>query len=462
MDRREFVTKSASLAGYFSLPGRLRRNFSSREIFLAPTPSASSGQALRTMRPSVDWGTQASTSGRSYDYELCYIPCYGQSLSLGAGGLPAVSLSQRFDSLMFAGGTIARGYSSNLTQDYGSLVPLVENNNQPNFDTSLIIYPGETPLSGAFEAIKELMESQDGLTPSSITYKLLGSCPGLGGVGIADLSRGTAPYERLLYEVSAAKTLAAQLGLTFGVPALFWLQGESDACCLSQAQYYADLQALFQSLNSDVLAVTDQSKDVQFLMYQTAYQGSFPIACAQYELSMAMANVHIASPAYPFQTQGDYTHLTSLGYKWLGAYFGSAYKHVVVNGEAWHPLSPLSITASGTTIVIDFNNAGTALVADSSFVTTTSPYRAAALGFYLTDASGNALDINAQVRITGAAQITITSPKAIAAGFTVGYGAGGGNIRDNYGEQYIFNGGGLQLPMHNWLTVFNYTFPAGV
>ena len=401
-----------------------------------------------------------SSRTRAYDYELCYVPCYGQSLALGAGGLPAVSLNQRFDSLMFAGGTIAQGYSSNLAQDYGALIPLVENNNQPNFDANLIIYPGETPLSGAFEAIKELMESQDGLTPASITYKLLGSAPGQGGVGIVDLSQGTPPYERLLYEVSAAKSLAAELDLTFGVPALFWLQGESDACCLSQAQYYSDLQQLFQSLNSDILAVTGQSKAVQFFTYQTAYQGSFPIACAQYELSTTMANVHVASPCYPFQTQGDSTHLTPLGYKWLGAYFGAAYKRVVVNGEAWQPLSPANISASGATLVIDFNIAGTALVADGASLTTTSPYRPA-LGFYLADASGNLQDIDGQVAITSPAQITITSPKTIAAGFTLGYGAGGGNIRDNYGEQFVFNGGGFNLPMNNWLTVFNYTFPAG-
>jgi hypothetical protein len=94
MDRREFVTRSASLAGYFSLPGRLRGKFSPGAIL--------------------------SHAARSYDYELCYIPCYGQSLSLGAGGLPALSLRQRFDSLMFAGGAIAQGYSPNLEQDYGS------------------------------------------------------------------------------------------------------------------------------------------------------------------------------------------------------------------------------------------------------------------------------------------------------------------------------------------------------
>jgi hypothetical protein len=436
MDRREFVTRSAAFSGYLSLPSRLRGSFSPRKLQLA----------------------RAAAPGRSYDYELCYIPCYGQSLSLGAGGIPALSLHQRFDSLMFAGGTIAQAYSSDLSADYGSLIPLVENNNQPNFDTSLIVYPGESPLSGAFEAVKELMASQDGLSTSSVTYKLLGSCPGQSGVGIADLSRGTVPYERLLYEVQAAKSLAAQAGLTFGLPALFWLQGEADGCCLSQAQYFSYLQQLFQSLNSDVKAVTGQAKDVQFFSYQTATSKAFHIACAQYQLSTAMANVHVASPAYPLQTQGDGTHLTPLSYKVMGAYFGSAYKRVVVNGEAWLPLSPKTITASGAAIVIDFNIAGTALVADGSSITTTSLYRPA-YGFFLADASGNSVDIAGQVEITGAAQITITSPEAVTTGFTVGYGMGGGNIRDTYGEQYVFNSGGLQQPMHNWLTVFEYTFP---
>lgn len=398
-------------------------------------------------------------AGRSYDYELCYIPCFGQSLSLGAGGVPALSLRQRFDSLMFSGGTIAQGYSSDLAADYATLVPLVENNNAPGFDTSLILYPGETPLSGAFEAVKELMASQDGLSTSSIGYRLLGSAPGQGGVGIAAFQQGTVPYQRLLYEVSQAKAIAASVGASFGVPALFWVQGESDGE-LTQPEYLAALQQLFTSLNADVLAITQQQKAVQFLTYQTASHGCYQIACAQFQLSQQQANVHVAAPAYPLQTQGDGTHMLPLSYKLLGAYFGSAYKRVVVNHDAWQPLSPASITASGNKIVVQLNvQPGASILADTFSTTTTSPIHNA-YGFTLTDASGNALNIDGAVAITGGAQITITSPESVQAGFTLGYGNGGGNIRDNFGLQYVFNGGGLQQPMHNWLTVFRYVFVA--
>ncbi len=51
----------------------------------------------------------------------------------------------------------------------------------------------------------------------------------------------------------------------------------------------------------------------------------------------------------------------------------------------------------------------------------------------------------------------------VTAGFTLNYGdlingTCGGNIRDSQGDTYIFNGGGLNYPMHNWLVVFSYTF----
>jgi hypothetical protein len=103
------------------------------------------------------------------------------------------------------------------------------------------------------------------------------------------------------------------------------------------------------------------------------------------------------------------------------------------------------------------------VVADTVHVTTTCPVKPS-LGFTLLDASGNSLNIDGQVAVTGEDQITIISPVPVVSGFTLEYGNlingfGGGNIRDNYGDQYVFNGGGLNVPMNNWLTVFYYQFP---
>ena len=406
---------------------------------------------------------------RRFVNELNYVAAYGQSLSVGTRGTPAISTSQRFDSVMFAGGLLAQSYNPDLAFDYGSLAPLVEDDSMTNFDRTVqqAGIHGETTMSGTLEAIKELIASQDKLTTEDINFRLLGSCPGEGNTSISELAPGTVPYERLLYEVAQGLALAQAGSLTFGVPCITWIQGENDINTPPQ-DYLAALQNLFTSFNTDIQGITSQTKDVQFIMYQTAAAGCFGIAAAQYQLTQMMTNVHIGTPCYPFQTDGapwnDLVHLTNVSYKTMGGYFGSAFKRLVVNEENWLPLSPATITASGNVITLVLNVYGGAqVVADTVHTTTTCPVKPS-LGFTLLDASGNSLDIDGQVAVTGENQITITSPVPVASGFALEYGNlingfGGGNIRDNYGDQYVFNGGGLNVPMHNWLTVFYYQFP---
>jgi hypothetical protein len=398
------------------------------------------------------------------------MPAYGQSLALGVFGVPPLSTVQRFDSVMFAGGMFAQSFNSDLSEDYGSLIPLIESDATAVYSSLQHLGAhGETTESGTFEAVKELMESQDGLTTQNIDYRFLGSCPGKGRQPIAELTVGTIPYQRVLYEATQGLALANAAGLTYGVPCVIWIQGESDVDVgTTHAAYLAALLNLFQQLNADLKSITLQTKDVQFIMYQTARPGCFPFATAQYEVAQQTANVHIGTPCYPFQTDGppwsDGVHLDNVSYKTMGAYFGSAYKRLVVNGEKWLPLSPTAITASGNVITLALNVYGGAqVVADMQTTTTTNPIKPS-LGFTLLDASGNSLDIDGQVAVTGGDQITITSPEPVASGFVLEYGNlingfGGGNIRDNYGAQYVFNGGGLNIPMNNWLTVFNYQFP---
>jgi hypothetical protein len=263
-----------------------------------------------------------------------------------------------------------------------------------------------------------------------------------------------------------AAMLAQQMGKTFGVPCVTWMQGENDIPT-SQPDYFNELGALFTDLNADILAITGQEKTVQFLIYQTAAANCFAIACAQFDLAYVTANVHIASPVYFLQTDGapwnDEVHLAALSYKTMGAYFGSAYKRLIVNGESWKPLSPASISAQGNVITIQLNvYNGASVLADTQTTTTTNPIKPS-YGFSLTNASGDALNIDNQVQVTGTSQITIASPESVVPGFSLFYGDeidgfGGGNIRDNFGDQYVFNGGGLNIPMHNWLTPFGFPF----
>ncbi len=264
MDRRRFLQQVAASGASFTM-GRFVLGCGGR----GGTGSSTSTQP-----------TGPYTSGRNYSFQLNYIPSYGQSLSMGEFGVPAISKAQRFDSLMFAGGTRPQGYSSDLDADYGTAVPLVETDLQTGFDSDLygIYTPGETILSGMTEAIKELMESEDSATPYNFPdYRLLGSCPGHGAYGILDLWKGSTSYARLLYEVQAAMAIAKQMSLTFGVPLVTWMQGEADICCAIEGHYKGYLtQLIQQQLAVDILAITGQTAPPLFLLYQTNYAADGP------------------------------------------------------------------------------------------------------------------------------------------------------------------------------------------
>jgi hypothetical protein len=90
MDRRKFIQRASSSAALFSASRLLGQRGGPGLIEPIGIPPK--------RRPPL----------RFYDYQLCYVPCYGQSLSMGDRGGSSISTVQRFDSLMFAGGIMAQ------------------------------------------------------------------------------------------------------------------------------------------------------------------------------------------------------------------------------------------------------------------------------------------------------------------------------------------------------------------
>ncbi len=435
-------------------------------------------------------------SGIHLDYEMMYLPSYGQSLAQGVDALPVATTSQIYDSLMFVGGVVANANNTlSGSEVYASLVPLVEQvwSITPSSPNYLTLYnligstnTGETPLSGALETIKGLMIRENNVHPSDRSYVFVGSSPAQGGKPIVLLSKGSFPYNLLLSEVVAAKGFAQAQGKTFGVPAVTWTQGEGDAVSLPglvyetpTSVYAAALTNLFNDLNTDIKAITGQTKDVQFIMYQTfggiATYGppAFHIAVAQLQVAQTLPNAHVATPAYPLQNYVSYdVHLSSTGSKQLGGYYGKWFKRIVVDGNtAFKALEPSdsSFKTAGNVVSITLPLDQTPIMIDTTNYTS----QTGALpnyGFQLTDASGAAVPIS--VAITGSDTIQVTASESIQTGFTLTYGAspdgvhgGWGNIRDNQGTIDTVslpglgaNGTALVMPLHNWLRQFSHTF----
>ena len=393
-----------------------------------------------------------------YDYELGHILTYGQSLSRGSFG-EIWTDTQRHNSVKFVAGVRADDGGTTPAVIYASLVPLIETTSGGGL--------GETPTGGTCESLLDLIEAEDGLAYDAHSFQLLGSAPGEGGKTIAQLSKGTSYYNRLLENVTYAKTRAAALNQTYGVLAVTWAQGEWDILnATPAATYKALLDQLVADLNTDIKAITGQTKSIPLIVYQTAshlaYASDAKIANAQFEVAVSNPLVMLAVPGYIFAHAGDYIHLNGRGYKSMGAFYGRAIKRAVVDGEKWEPVRPISHVTQGKVINLTFNVPRGPLVLDTTLVAINTNY-----GFELVDSGGSPLTISS-VELLGDNRVKIVAAAIVPAGAKVRYGWSGtagrsgptqgarGNLRDSQGDVLVFTSGALSLPLHNWCPIFEY------
>lgn len=394
----------------------------------------------------------------NYDYSVNHVFTCGQSLSVGQA-LPVQSGAQNYDNLMFYRGMRPQyDYpAENAATWYQSLVPAIEIVS-PNPSWSSVL--GETPAMGTGDMVKQLALAEDGKAYTSHEYKLLLSAPGWGATTIAQLSQGTSHYDRMIEQAGYGLSLANADGKTYAVQAVTWTQGESDYLAgTTQAVYLAALNTLIADTNTDVKAITGQAKDIVYIGYQTATHLNYAaddvpdIAMAQLECEGSNPLFFIATPMYhlPYQDGG---HLTGVGSRWLGGYYGLAYKRIVIDGAQWRPLQPLSTVVQSNIIEAGFHVPHGKLAFDTAGV----PARPD-MGFELVDSADGALAIST-VEIVDTDRVRITAAAAVPSGAKLRYGwsgatnAGQGNLRDTQGDDIVFDPNGINKPMHNWCVIF--------
>ena len=240
--------------------------------------------------------------------------------------------------------------------------------------------------------------------------------------------------------------------------AFAWLQGESDG---ANNTYAANLNTLRNSINTDVKAITGQTEDIWCLSYQL---DRAKIGLAHLEAQETYSKIVVAAPIYFLRgayRNADLIHFTSLGSKIMGAYFGLAYQNVIVNGNtSWKPLMCTNSSTVGAVCTLTFNPVG-ALAFDTTLVTAQTNQ-----GFKLYESDGTTPVTISSVAISGST-VVITASGSIPAGAILRYGfsdptdhtAGTamGNLRDSQGDTIVFDGGGIDFPMHNWCVLFQRT-----
>lgn len=254
----------------------------------------------------------------NFGWDVNMIINYGQSLSVGGG---AATINDDFKNVLaFPGGI--NEWASELDIDdqqqvdrfYGNA--LVELNK-----LQCKSYP---PIASCALAWMSLMEKENHIDLNNFDYQFLLSTPGYSGIEIEGLSKvGRFPnykspekeqgyyYRRLLMSVRKGMENAHRQGKTFGVPCLFYVQGEAN-CVEKTEVYYPKLKQLFDDLNTDIKAITGQKEDVVFITYQmSSYE---PVGCvsgptyAQLKLAQELDNVYLGGPMYQYDYGTDKFH----------------------------------------------------------------------------------------------------------------------------------------------------------
>jgi len=347
------------------------------------------------------------------DWDWSGIIGTGQSLSVGEKGRPVLSTNQPYNNLKLS--TDDLPWPINPDNTNLALVPLTEpiGRRSPSYPSS---WPeniaGETPHTAMADEITSLVHAMNGRD-----YVTVHSAVGENGQGMIYLKKG-APhvglnghsYEAAMIETKAITRLAKATGKTYGVSAITVTHGETDA---GNTNYETQLFKLWKDYNSDIPAITGQSKKIQMIVSeQNSCADHSPSTQAQWQIGVDHPRYIVCSgPKYQYPYADDGIHLIANGYRQLGEKYGQIYFERVILGTDWQPLHPTRIKRSGAVITIRFHVPVLPLVWDSSFE---PPHPSvdewkAGKGFEVTSASGIKVVIQS-VKISGfSAVITCAS-----------------------------------------------------
>jgi hypothetical protein len=323
----------------------------------------------------------------------------------------------------------------------------------------------ETSAYGMSEyLVKYLSREGDNNT---IIVPLMG---GRGSTGIADLKANSTAYKVLIRKIKIAKRNAAKRGWSFYVPAVCWLQGETDIAQASNVNYKKALVDFHKTVSADIMRITGQKQSVKIVCYQSNNQTMYPsfnansyscpaaeVSQSQMELIRDSACFYASGPTYLYPHVRDFVHIDGVSQKRLGCLQGIAVAHVLAGGK-FKGLIPENIAHRGDTVIVRFNVPCMPLAIDTITVK-----KAEHFGFKVITRTN--IDIANEVIISGdeVKLVCCSSP----AGCKVRYAVNGerskmgntfgprGNLRDSQGKYSSIEILGKKYPLHNWCYQFD-------
>ena len=383
------------------------------------------------------------------------IPVYGQSLALG---VDAERITD-FDSLAnYANGRIV---TENLDHKYG----YYDTDETKLFIKKLIRHQKHSYELSAYSMAKWLA---DNTGEDTIICIFPG---GKDGSLISDLGKGSKPYQKLINDIQTAYKSAKRKGWYFEMPALCWMQGESNMCKYLGDNYKNQLLKFQNDINSDVKQITYQNKDVDIICYQTnsltRAKHFNPIAynCSETEVPQTQLELirdnpifHASGPTYPYDCVNDIIHIDGYGQQRHGILTALAAQDILRHQENRRGLFPDIIKYDETEVTIEFNIPCPPLNFDTIQVAKADNY-----GFSVITPDNRNIAQKATIQENNVHIICSEQPKGCRVRYAVNgdymksgrlYGPRG-NLRDSQGDSLLITIQGKDYPIYNWCYQFD-------
>lgn len=294
---------------------------------------------------------------------------------------------------------------------------------------------------------------------------------GSDGTIIANLGKGSKPYEKLLRDIKTAYQSATNKGWTFEVPALCWMQGETDVNSYPGTNYRELLLQFTKDINNDVKQITKQEKNLEIICYQTnvltrAKQFK-PLAyhCIETEVPQAQLELirdnpmfHASGPTYPYDCTNEIIHIDGFGQKRHGVLVALSALDIIRHHHNKRGLLPIKVECHNTEVVIDFQVPCPPLVIDTLQVA-----KADLFGFSVITPDDRNIAKTISINGNKIHIICSESPNKCRIRYAVNgdYMKSGrlhgprGNLRDSQGDFLSINIQEKEYPIYNWCYQFD-------
>lgn len=289
---------------------------------------------------------------------------------------------------------------------------------------------------------------------------------------IEALMKPVEPYTKFIEEISHAHQKAKARGWDFYVPAICWMQGESDIVDYPGTDYKALFHQMYHNFNSDIKTITGQDNDIRIILYQsnvvTKGERYKPnnyncIESRTPEIQMELVRddslVWASGPVYHYSFVNESLHIDGLSQKRIGYLAAKSILGLLHHEERFRGVVPTQTKIVGNEIHIGFNVPCPPLCFDTTTVRKIDHY-----GFNVIRKDN--VDIVTDVKLKQDSVIIIC--KETPQNCKIRYAINGefqksgwrigprGNLRDSQGDQEMISIFGKQYPQHNWCYMFDY------